>query len=347
MDGSSPHARGLPVGNRLDLRHQRIIPARAGFTRAGPRRILIFMDHPRTRGVYGSTQCRPHSIPGSSPHARGLLIIKRSAIPNRGIIPARAGFTRGGLAYLSGTGDHPRTRGVYPECSRPPVTRPGSSPHARGLPGGLGEHHADRRIIPARAGFTASRPPWYRPAADHPRMRGVYNIGCSQPRRWTGSSPHARGLRPSHPSAHPSSGIIPACAGFTVRDRAKRFGLGDHPRMRGVYGIQSVRRDRVDGSSPHARGLHRREWFSPWLPGIIPACAGFTSAPRSSPTTRPDHPRMRGVYVVRGVLGHGVSGSSPHARGLPRHVPAPAEGRGIIPACAGFTCRWITRCSTR
>ena len=93
MDGSSPHARGLPVGNRLDLRHQRIIPARAGFTRAGPRRILIFMDHPRTRGVYGSTQCRPHSIPGSSPHARGLLGIAAERIGQGRIIPARAGFT--------------------------------------------------------------------------------------------------------------------------------------------------------------------------------------------------------------------------------------------------------------
>ena len=50
--GSSPLARGLRVGRRSGRLRGGIIPARAGFTRAAPRRWIVRWDHPRSRGVY-------------------------------------------------------------------------------------------------------------------------------------------------------------------------------------------------------------------------------------------------------------------------------------------------------
>ena len=72
---------------------KRIIPARAGFTRAFSDDELIKQDHPRTRGVYHAHSLRNVYESGSSPHARGLLRRLRRLIAAHRIIPARAGFT--------------------------------------------------------------------------------------------------------------------------------------------------------------------------------------------------------------------------------------------------------------
>ena len=111
--GSSPLARGLPLKNFKDCQTIGIIPARAGFTTSSSFQRLYPTDHPRSRGVYGSTsQPRARAV-GSSPLARGLR--ERCGIwrSRWGIIPARAGFTwRKGVCLAGGT-DHPRSRGVY------------------------------------------------------------------------------------------------------------------------------------------------------------------------------------------------------------------------------------------
>ena len=135
--GSSPLARGLPVGVDGERGAGGIIPARAGFTprsrppRGGP------SDHPRSRGVYGVILLRGALALGSSPLARGLP----SAPRHHSLL----------------MWDHPRSRGVYGSRAGPQSPRSGSSPLARGLRGaqlgvdGLG------RIIPARAGFTRNK----------------------------------------------------------------------------------------------------------------------------------------------------------------------------------------------
>ena len=92
---------------------QRIIPAHAGFTARVIATAGFRGDHPRTRGVYLDDATELIDAEGSSPHTRGL----QAAAAHRGddvrIIPARAGFTGGGLVgHLVGQ-DHPRTRGVY------------------------------------------------------------------------------------------------------------------------------------------------------------------------------------------------------------------------------------------
>ena len=194
--GSSPLARGL---HRVELTGDdrlRIIPARAGFTRLEEVRRFQRRDHPRSRGVYCVLERVRDSMAGSSPLARGLLCGACCALLWCGIIPARAGFTRSPTPILTGTWDHPRSRGVYSavcEVDQPVVG-----------------------IIPARAGFTAAAPSPLHGCADHPRSRGVYFQDTTNRLAETGSSPLARGLLMPCPAPPALVGIIPARAGFTT-----------------------------------------------------------------------------------------------------------------------------------
>ena len=152
--GSSPLARGLrgEVGGAHI--EGGIIPARAGFTRRTPAAYSSHRDHPRSRGVYGVA-----------------LDVDPAAV---WIIPARAGFTPTGPRDRRPHRDHPRSRGVYSlsRCSASAAV--GSSPLARGLPMEASLGTMTRRIIPARAGFTAFRGASPLTRGDHPRSRGVY-----------------------------------------------------------------------------------------------------------------------------------------------------------------------------
>ena len=154
-------------------------------------------------------------IGGSSPLARGLRERCRIRGGRWGIIPARAGFTQERRASTHPAGDHPRSRGVYDVAALPPLLTWGSSPLARGLPVSIGSQWWGRRIIPARAGFTAHEQDAQLVAEDHPRSRGVYALTHRRRRLLQGSSPLARGLPRRSCLARNLSRIIPARAGFT------------------------------------------------------------------------------------------------------------------------------------
>ena len=255
LRGSSPLARGLLSPSERGGALTRIIPARAGFT-------ALFIitrsprpDHPRSRGVYPTRPSRPWSSWGSSPLARGLPEDTMNTTIIRGIIPARAGFTRRPRADLRPGADHPRSRGVYREAFEQQTERTGSSPLARGLrflslsSGAVLDHPRSRgvyvgyapehddavRIIPARAGFTKPSIRARIRARDHPRSRGVYAMGPCTAMRARGSSPLARGLLRAQYWRDVLRWIIPARAGFTARARRPDRRSGDHPRSRGVY----------------------------------------------------------------------------------------------------------------
>ena len=91
--GSSPLARGLHMRLEKGIVADRIIPARAGFTRSVRRSSPRAMDHPRSRGVYSRAAVAIARGDGSSPLARGLQINAKYGLDVIGIIPARAGFT--------------------------------------------------------------------------------------------------------------------------------------------------------------------------------------------------------------------------------------------------------------
>ena len=115
--------------------------------------------------------------------------------------------------------------------------------------------------------------------------------------------------------------------------------MTDHPRSRGVYGRHGRRRRETGGSSPLARGLHRRRGPGRRLHRIIPARAGFTLSRRNSHRSPLDHPRSRGVYAPASTGRVMTLGSSPLARGLQHIASLYHYPRGIIPARAGFTAR--------
>ena len=193
--GSSPLARGLLQGCR------------------GPH--FARGDHPRSRGVYSAEKDTFRRSLGSSPLARGLpwRLSERGA--ERGIIPARAGFTPEDDKAIGGDRDHPRSRGVYRGRRRADHHRPGSSPLARGLLLHLCNAARSGGIIPARAGFTRASVGSGATRPDHPRSRGVYRRE-PVPDDWDlGSSPLARGLRVGPRAWAQHGGIIPARAGFT------------------------------------------------------------------------------------------------------------------------------------
>ena len=153
----------------------------------------------------------------------------------------------------------------------------------------------------------------------------------------TGSSPLARGLRVVDQSPVGGVGIIPARAGFTAWRTPPGGSGGDHPRSRGVYNVTTVTADTQEGSSPLARGLRVSRLCFVRMFGIIPARAGFTCSTRPGSGSRADHPRSRGVYLLRTGVPARQRGSSPLARGLRVGAAHPAHATGIIPARAGFT----------
>ena len=95
--GSSPLARGLLYFEGCDAARPGIIPARAGFTRRPGQPLRCRPDHPRSRGVYETIEDNMTELEGSSPLARGLLIVDPEKEYVARIIPARAGFTHKGV----------------------------------------------------------------------------------------------------------------------------------------------------------------------------------------------------------------------------------------------------------
>ena len=265
----------------------------------------------------------------------------------RGIIPARAGFTRSLRRRTCRPSDHPRSRGVYRNVTPTAGTRSGSSPLARGLRPARGHRPRPPGIIPARAGFTDSSLQEHHTNWDHPRSRGVYLRTVTTESAAAGSSPLARGLLPGDAPAIQTSRIIPARAGFTQHVQRVIFALRDHPRSRGVYAVPPALAARCRGSSPLARGLHQKRRRSYGPRGIIPARAGFTEGSDHPAWCRWDHPRSRGVYLPPSWRSPTPAGSSPLARGLRPSCPGWYWLRGIIPARAGFTRGAPRRCARR
>ena len=217
----------------------------------------------------------------------------------------------------------------------------GSSPHARGARFAKITHGSTHRIIPACAGSTRSGPRARRARRDHPRIRGEHV--CSQTgQEWMrGSSPHARGAQHVAQLRERVRGIIPACAGSTVRHPVRPPAARDHPRMRGGTSRASA---------------WARPWASPWadhprmrgehVGAPVSGSSGTGSSPhaRGAPgkyqlsiTISGDHPRMRGEHLRAKDPAERRRESSPHARGAPCGDARGGVRSRIIPACAGST----------
>ena len=293
--------------------------------------------HPRMRGEHSRDGGMMPAAMGSSPHARGAPQRLLSRLLPPGLIPACAGSADQHQG-------HRRVHGLIPACAgstaRATATRSPRGAHPRMR----GEHRKSGRatvfgpwLIPACAGSTRYRPcrPPRTPA--HPRMRGEHvHLTCERCGT-DGSSPHARGAQgPSGPLT-PRLGLIPACAGSTIRWHTDRDAVPAHPRMRGEHPSSVVIFPVRSGSSPHARGAPGRQDRGVLRAGLIPACAGSTSPSRRRGGTGGAHPRMRGEHCERVATRSRRTGSSPHARGAPPPTDNHSRPAGLIPACAGST----------
>ena len=232
--GSSPLARGTPGIFSLRCRADGLIPARAGNTADSQARSFSRRAHPRSRGEHlkSSRSWKPQE--GSSPLARGTLLILDYQEKTLGLIPARAGNTSHhacSSAWFSGSS--PLARGTlwYPVRMAP----------------GMG-------LIPARAGNTSGKAPSASTDRAHPRSRGEHcDSGC-RCNSEQGSSPLARGTQIFLKNPPPQLGLIPARAGNTTLCWTGRVQKWAHPRSRGEhFGLHECLKHLL-GSSPLARG---------------------------------------------------------------------------------------------
>ena len=168
-------------------------------------------------------------------------------------------------------------------------------------------------------------------------MCGEHDTTCTRSPRDTGSSPHVRGAHSTRPSAHCRTGIIPACAGSTLKVSGRLRFAWDYPRMCGEHIVANRNCGSVQGSSPHVRGARAGRARPAGPSGIIPACAGSTLTPATSRCTSGDHPRMCGEHGTPFSSSLSLMGSSPHVRGARRDMDPVQPAAGIIPACAGST----------
>ena len=104
------------------------------------------------------------------------------------------------------------------------------------------------RLIPACAGKTRSRCGPAQPSRAHPRVCGENQCGDVETYPVRGSSPRVRGKLRGRMRRCQGSWLIPACAGKTLAQWAKRSSAPAHPRVcgenterSGVLTLRSVR----------------------------------------------------------------------------------------------------------
>ena len=158
-----------------------------------------------------------------------------------------------------------------------------------------------------------------------------------------GSSPLTRGKRVEAFSEGEPAGLIPAHAGKTLPAALRLQKTWAHPRSRGENAKKFMLATPVSGSSPLTRGKPDRVAHLPHGVGLIPAHAGKTKPPKSSPRPPRAHPRSRGENLLIGPCPCSPMGSSPLTRGKPWRYTSLRLVSGLIPAHAGKTVRRIQR----
>ena len=213
FDGSSPRARGTLAHFIRSEILARFIPACAGNANYKSSRACLGTVHPRVRGERKWRTEAREDYDGSSPRARGTRFPGHTQRAPSRFIPACAGNARA----QSGSGDrapvHPRVRGERAQVVDQIIQLVGSSPRARGTRALTLCVMNAKRFIPACAGNARSARAWCRRRAVHPRVRGERLDPLDRAVEIAGSSPRARGTRPTGVANDGADRFIPACAG--------------------------------------------------------------------------------------------------------------------------------------
>ena len=253
--------------------------------------------HPRVCGADSRSRAVAGWPWGSSPRVRGRPGQFVAGASERGLIPACAGQTRPPPPHTRSAGAHPRVCRADISVTVSTPDGEGSSPRVQGR-----RTHPDPRrerqgLIPACAGQTRSAVGCGEYSWAHPRVCRADWAEFQPTRADTGSSPRVQGRRHDCYLRVFSRGLIPSCAGQTVKAGIKGAGAA--------------------GSSPRVQGRPPVDAEYQVDSGLIPACAGQTSSVRSSAAGKWAHPRVCRADVV-GARSVGAGG-------------------GLIPACAGQT----------
>ena len=274
---------------------------------------------------------------GSSPLARGTHRFSQHPITGTRLIPARAGNTAGGGAYMNSPVAHPRSRGEHLPSSSSAAANAGSSPLARGTRAPGGGRGLPLRLIPARAGNTCSSPRHPRTIPAHPRSRGEHVPARTVVEIVIGSSPLARGTLAGFGVDDVGVRLIPARAGNTCAELVPEPEPAAHPRSRGEHRASVTSARRFAGSSPLARGTQVAKALRAPARRLIPARAGNTRAIHHWHEGAPAHPRSRGEHYPLPTHILTPGGSSPLARGTPTIAVFLVAICRLIPARAGNT----------
>ena len=215
----------------------------------------------------------------------------------------------------------------------------GSSPLTRGKRDDDGDPREQHRLIPAHAGktSTSSRRRGLRPA--HPRSRGENVMDPPSIALASGSSPLTRGKPQGPRGDRRGHRLIPAHAGKTQPQAARRNPGRAHPRSRGENDCGGVIPVVGVGSSPLTRGKPHAPTVTAPTGGLIPAHAGKTMRVTVWVPLGAAHPRSRGENLFALVIGVRTFGSSPLTRGKPLSGRRRVPPRRLIPAHAGKTRR--------
>ena len=224
--------------------------------------------------------------------------------------------------------------------------RRGSSPRGRGKPEGRLDGPEGTRLIPARAGKTATSRPADAWESAHPRAGGENITVPGRATRPVGSSPRGRGKRRTHRRRNVRCRLIPARAGKTQNSRPAT-------RRRGLIPARAGKTSRctccICCTVAHPRAGGENVALCLYILALcwlIPARAGKTTDRQSLASCPRAHPRAGGENVgtltARAVNG----GSSPRGRGKQTWLALPVRARRLIPARAGKTA-YERRCYLR
>ncbi len=233
--GSSPRVRGTLKKENLYWGSTGIIPACAGNTFRGLTTSCGRRDHPRVCGEHDCGDGVKIVVRGSSPRVRGTLAVVAHHDGYVGIIPACAGNTNSADNVQKAVRDHPRVCGEHYAYDSADITGLGSSPRVRGTRPTCWTPKTIAGIIPACAGNTRAVSRSIAASRDHPRVCGEHRQIQLVEIVHLGSSPRVRGTLHFLVDDSHGFGIIPACAGNTIRSRVMILWRRDHPRVCGEH----------------------------------------------------------------------------------------------------------------
>ena len=191
---------------------------------------------------------------GSSPRVRGKHLIAESHGYVCRLIPACAGKTFFEAESKVVQGAHPRVCGENSVVSGDECPKTGSSPRVRGKRQGTCTWATVIGLIPACAGKTHALEIRCVPRWAHPRVCGENSRFFFWSGNQAGSSPRVRGKRSLRRRINIQHGLIPACAGKTVRKPAPPLIQTAHPRVCGENFLIPLKTFVMTGSSPRVRG---------------------------------------------------------------------------------------------